>query len=530
MTREQFIAEIYTLQEPLRRFLLGMCHGDVFTADDIAQETLLKAYLHYGTFQGRSTFSTWLFRIGYGCFCDHIGKRILDTESITERENSIPADDEYGKDYTVQKGYSLDASNRSIDTARFIVFYGSDGTTVVDSGSYVSTITPPNGASYFITSYNVTSVDAYKAVNPMAVVGTTVVDYEAYFAPYTTHILKSANNNAQYINSLIDIKLAESRPIKNGLVNEFNISSDNHGTTEELQDMFNYSIMFRGTVTTFNGITIAHGYGQAMGGYVKITPTNFEYYLGTEESPRLSEAHNLTIKDYIAVRIDAKPNIYADFTVYTNGGVYTKTNQTWDVRKGQLSVMSDSTNVLTDCVLSYNCEGWSKPIHLYGDSYFGVYSDKWTKYLTDAGFTDNLLNGYPGRMSSTALTVAKIVLANSNPEKIVWCLGMNDGDDDGEVDASWKSCVDELMEICDARNIELILATIPNVPSVDNTYKNAYVRASGHRYIDFASAVGASSGTTWFDGMLSSDNVHPDVQGAIALFNQAIADAPELMQ
>ena len=28
MTREQFIAEIYTLQEPLRRFLLGMCHGE----------------------------------------------------------------------------------------------------------------------------------------------------------------------------------------------------------------------------------------------------------------------------------------------------------------------------------------------------------------------------------------------------------------------------------------------------------------------------------------------------------------------
>ena len=128
-----------------------------------------------------------------------------------------------------------------------------------------------------------------------------------------------------------------------------------------------------------------------------------------------------------------------------------------------------------------------------------------------------------------ALLVAKIVLANSNPEKIVWCLGMNDGDD-GEVDASWKACVDELMEICEARNIELILATIPNVPSVDNTYKNAYVIASGHRYIDFASAVGASSGTTWYDNMLSSDMVHPDTQGAIALFNQAIADVPELMQ
>ena len=98
MTREQFIAEISTLQEPLRRFLLGMCHGDAFTADDIAQETLLKAYLHYGTFQGRSSFSTWLLRIGYSCFCNYVGKRILETESITEKENLIPSEDDYEKD------------------------------------------------------------------------------------------------------------------------------------------------------------------------------------------------------------------------------------------------------------------------------------------------------------------------------------------------------------------------------------------------------------------------------------------------
>ena len=98
MTREQFIAEISTLQEPLRRFLLGMCHGDAFTADDIAQETLLKAYLHYGTFQGRSSFSTWLLRIGFNCFSNHIGKKILDTESITEKEHLIPSEDDNEKD------------------------------------------------------------------------------------------------------------------------------------------------------------------------------------------------------------------------------------------------------------------------------------------------------------------------------------------------------------------------------------------------------------------------------------------------
>ena len=109
MTREQFIAEIYTLQEPLRRFLLGMCHGDVFTADDIAQETLLKAYLHYD------------------CFCDHIGKRILDTESITERENRIPADDDSGKDYN--ELYAAIDGLTSSKKATVLLFYIEDYST-----------------------------------------------------------------------------------------------------------------------------------------------------------------------------------------------------------------------------------------------------------------------------------------------------------------------------------------------------------------------------------------------------------------
>ena len=127
MTREQFIAEISTLQEPLRRFLLGMCHGDVFTADDIAQETLLKAYLHYGTFQGRSSFSTWLFRIGYNCFCNHIGKKILDTESITEKENLIPSEDEYGKDNS--ELYAAIDGLPASEKAAVLLFYMEDYST-----------------------------------------------------------------------------------------------------------------------------------------------------------------------------------------------------------------------------------------------------------------------------------------------------------------------------------------------------------------------------------------------------------------
>ena len=70
MTKEQFIEMIALEQESLRRFLCGLCSGDGFRADDLAQEALLKAYLSFERFEGRSRFSTWLFRIAFNCWYD----------------------------------------------------------------------------------------------------------------------------------------------------------------------------------------------------------------------------------------------------------------------------------------------------------------------------------------------------------------------------------------------------------------------------------------------------------------------------
>ena len=72
MTRQQFIDMITVEQEPLRRFLRGLCDGDGFRADDIAQEALLKAYLSFEGYEGRARFSTWLFRIAWNCWYDHM--------------------------------------------------------------------------------------------------------------------------------------------------------------------------------------------------------------------------------------------------------------------------------------------------------------------------------------------------------------------------------------------------------------------------------------------------------------------------
>ncbi|MBR4167049.1 MAG: RNA polymerase sigma factor [Bacteroidales bacterium] len=74
MTEERFIDLVRVEQEPLRRFLLALC-GDSALADDIAQDSLVRAYVASGSFMGLSSFRTWLFRIAYNCYVDHRRKK-----------------------------------------------------------------------------------------------------------------------------------------------------------------------------------------------------------------------------------------------------------------------------------------------------------------------------------------------------------------------------------------------------------------------------------------------------------------------
>lgn len=58
-------------QQPVRRFFLNLTLGDTALSDDLAQDTFLKAYTCLTRFQGRSRFSTWLFRIAYNVYYDY---------------------------------------------------------------------------------------------------------------------------------------------------------------------------------------------------------------------------------------------------------------------------------------------------------------------------------------------------------------------------------------------------------------------------------------------------------------------------
>ena len=55
----------------VRRFLRNLCGNDAMLADDLAQETFIKAYLNLHKFKGIANFSTWLTRIAYNVFYDY---------------------------------------------------------------------------------------------------------------------------------------------------------------------------------------------------------------------------------------------------------------------------------------------------------------------------------------------------------------------------------------------------------------------------------------------------------------------------
>ena len=81
-------------QSSVRGLLRQLTRTDVALADDLAQDTFLRAYKNIRSFRGEARFSTWLYRIAYNCFREDARRRkelvgIDEAQLETEQDTQV---------------------------------------------------------------------------------------------------------------------------------------------------------------------------------------------------------------------------------------------------------------------------------------------------------------------------------------------------------------------------------------------------------------------------------------------------------
>ncbi len=71
-------------QSPIRQFLRRLTLQNPAIADELAQETFLKAFVHIKSYRGESKFLSWLFRIAYQQFVSSTRKKTEQTNVEVE--------------------------------------------------------------------------------------------------------------------------------------------------------------------------------------------------------------------------------------------------------------------------------------------------------------------------------------------------------------------------------------------------------------------------------------------------------------
>jgi len=71
-------------QSNLRYSMRQLTNWNEDLADDLAQDTFIQAFKELHRFRKQAKFSSWLYRIGYNTFLQHVRKKQLDTQSIDD--------------------------------------------------------------------------------------------------------------------------------------------------------------------------------------------------------------------------------------------------------------------------------------------------------------------------------------------------------------------------------------------------------------------------------------------------------------
>lgn len=312
------------------------------------------------------------------------------------------------------------------------------------------------------------------------------------------------------------------------------MSSDTTYTIASNNIKKNKTFIISAKVNSFTDkITIGHGINVYGGAFLEITPTTLNVYkYDTQSNLVKTVSHEITILNDIYIEITnfvSKYGFHATIKIASQGQTFTQSGKfdfPWTGSNGDVFIKTGTDTVLSDCKVSWSCSDLSSNIHAFGDSYF----DYWNPKMADLGYSDSFLfDGFGGRKTLQAIEPLKFCLEHGTPKYVLWCLGMNNHDIDG-VNSDWLNGFNTVILACKNKGIIPIFATIPNTPKNNNSYKNAYIKSSGYRYVDIAHYVGAdTTNSNWYDGLLSLDKIHPTDKGAYIIAQNIITDLADII-
>jgi hypothetical protein len=385
-------------------------------------------------------------------------------------------------------------------------------------------------------------VDAYSGANRVGDASSST-DITEYTVPATIDTLYLSINVRESERDYIQIKITTTTVIKsiivpfnkNGIMTKISSLEIGYLLTacENFDVKKNQSYRFYARFDTFDSVSVCHGYKIYGGSWIEVGSTNITayYYNGSSAVQMGQWAHGLAISGFVEVIVNVGnvQNLRAKVTVMSETGDFTQDDVPMGGCAGDVSAFGRQK--MTDVSLSYSIGDLNADVWVFGDSYTSLGDpNRWTHKLMDYGYKNLLMSGFSGATSADQIKSFRNLISIGKPKYLVWALGMNDSDTDAAVNTSWKESFDEVSAWCNLNKIQFVACTIPNTPRVRNVEKNEIVRLSGYRYVDFAKAVNAEEvGSTWYPGMLSTDNVHPIELGAKALANRFLVDVPEVM-
>lgn len=466
-----------------------------------------------------------------------IGKNLFDKSKVTEGYflnifGNMNAHSNYAiSDFIRVEPYASYAITGLIGGGASHCFYNKEKKWVgyIDDSELVNTyggiLTIPGGAYYVRMSIDVRHLNFFQVEK-----GTEKTAYEAYteYVPLATMEKEVSALKAQ-------LSKTAKNPVLSATAETLN-DGEYINLANNIDIKKNYTQTFFAKITSFNGVQVGHGETDFNAYYAIVDNTNITVYKWTGDIAK-QQAHGLTIADYIYVVINKIGASNANIIVTTSAGSYTLSSVSWGGDNGTIHAKSIGS-ALTECTLNWTCADLKFDIWVFGDSYLGLTDPaRFPSRLLQYGYKNWLACGASGASSAKEYDAFTKLLELGTPKYAVWCLGMNNPDS-GAINASYLTNTQAFIAKCEENGIIPIISTIPScwgstaedsdiTVTRDNSYKTAWVRSSGYRYIDFADAV-EQAGGGWYDNMLSTDGVHPTQLGAVTLANRFIRDFPEI--